>query len=115
MSNIFDNMQDKLFDVTTTTFGYDGTWTPLAEGSTAQIGRVHYRRPNDKDMITNGMDYMPFVFFMEYKEGVFTGLQEAVRNGSLEVVTVQGVQHYVRSIARVHDGKTLQAHLERID
>jgi len=111
--NIFDSMQDGLFDLTTATFGYEASWTPF--GGEAQTARVHYRRPNEKDSMTSGVAYMPFVFFMEYKEGVFDGLQESVRNGSEEIVTVQGVQHYVRSIERVYDGKTLQAHLERID
>lgn len=65
--------------------------------------------------MTSGVAYAPFVFFMEYKEGVFDGLQASVRTGVDEIVTVQGVQHYVRSVERVYDGKTYQAHLERID
>ncbi len=113
--NIFDSMQDGLFDITTNTFGYEASWQPTA-GGTPLTGRVHYRRPNEKDSMTSGVAYAPFVFFMEYKEGVFDGLQEAVRNGSTdEVVTVQGVTHYVRSVERVYDGRTYQAHLERID
>lgn len=114
MSNIFDSMQDGLFDLTTTTFGYDASWTPTAGGAPV-TGRVHYRRPNEKDSMTSGVAYAPFVFFMEYKEGVFDGLQASVRTGVDEIVTVQGVQHYVRSVERVYDGKTYQAHLERID
>jgi hypothetical protein len=114
MPNIFDGMQDRLFDLTTTTFGYDASWAPSDE-SDPQAGRVNYRRPNEKDTIANGVDYMPFAYFMEYKEGVFSGLQEAVRSGSIETVIINGVSHYVRSVHRVYDGKTFQAHLERID
>ena len=114
MSNIFDSMQDRLFDLTTTTFGYEASWTPFGGGDTL-TGKVHYRSPNEKDSMTSGVAYAPFVFFMEYKEGVFDGLQSSVRTGGTEIVTVQGVQHYVRSVERVYDGRTYQAHLERIE
>lgn len=113
MSNIFDSMQDGLFNIVTTVFGYDASWSPLS-GEPTQAGRVNYRRPNDKDVLSNGIEYMPYTFFMEYKEGVFTGLQESVRGGSAEQVTVNGVLHYVRSVSRVYDGKTFQAHLDRV-
>jgi len=108
-------MQNRVFDVVTTTFGYDATWTPSLGGSLVS-GRVNYRRPNEKDILTNGMEYMPFVFFMEYRDGVFDGLQNAVRESKTtpEQVVIEGVSHYIRSIHRVYDGKTLQAHLERI-
>jgi hypothetical protein len=114
VANIFDNMRDSLFDLTTQTFGYDASWTPVGGESPTQTGRVHFRRPTEKDVLTNGVEYMPFVFFMEYKEGVFTGLLDSVRNGVLETVTVNGINHYVRSVGRAYDGETLQAHLERI-
>lgn len=113
MSNIFDSMQDGLFDLTTAVFGYDASWTPIAGGPT-QTGRVNYRSPNDKDVLKNGIEYMPYTFFMEFKEGIFNGLQESVRHGIAEQVVVNGISHYVRSVNRVHDGKTIQAHLDRI-
>ena len=106
-------MQNSLFDLTTKTFGEVATWTPADEAT--QTAEVHYRRPNEKDSMTSGVAYAPFVYFMEYKEGVFTGLQDSVRRGVEEIVTVQGAQHYVRSVERVYDGRTYQAHLERID
>ena len=107
-------MRDRLFDLTTDTFGYDASWTPFGGQSPTQTGRVHYRRPTEKDVLTNGLEYEPFVFFMEYKEGVFTGLLESVRNGVTEIVTVNGINHQVRSVSRAYDGETLQAHLQRI-
>jgi hypothetical protein len=114
VANIFDSMRDRLFDLTTTTFGYEASWTPSGGQSPTQTGRVHYRRPTEKDVLTNGVEYMPFVFFMEYKQGVFNGLLESVRAGGTETVTVNGVSHYVRSVGRAYDGETLQAHLERV-
>lgn len=113
MGNLFDSIQNRLFDITTNTFGETASWTS-SETNEVRTGRVHYRRPTEKDMMTNGMEYMPFVFFMEYKEGVFDGLEAAVRSGLTESVTINGVAHYVRSVERVFDGKTIQAHLERI-
>lgn len=112
MSNPFDGYMQKAFDVTTTVMGYDATWTP-STGGEQKTGRVHYREPNEKDMIASGVQYMPFAFFMEYKVGVFDGLQEAVRHGNIEIVTVNGASHYVRSVVSISDGQTFEAQLEK--
>ena len=112
MSNPFDGFMQKAFDVTTTVMGYDATWTPSAGGA-QKTGRVHYREPNEKDMIASGVQYMPFAFFLEYKVGVFDGLQEAVRHGNIEIVTVNGASHYVRSVVSISDGQTFEAQLEK--
>lgn len=112
MSNPFDGYMQKAFDVTTTVMGYDATWTP-STGGAQKTGRVHYREPNEKDMIASGVQYMPFAFFMEYKEGVFDGLHEAVRSGNIEIVAVNGGSHYVRSVVKISDGQTYEAQLEK--
>lgn len=116
MSNPFDGYIQKMFDVTTNVMGYDASWTPSSvEDAQVMVGRVHYREPNEKEMLANGVQYMPFVFIMEYKVGVFPGLQEDVRMGRSEIVTVNGVQHYVRSVVKTVDGQTFEAQLERIN
>lgn len=112
MSNPFDGYMQKAFDMTTKVMGYDATWIPSAGGG-QQTGRVHYREPNEKDMIASGVQYMPFAFFMEYKVGVFNGLQEAVLAGNIEIVTVNGASHYVRSVFKIADGQTFEAQLEK--
>lgn len=113
MSNPFDGYMQKIFDVTTNVMGYDATWTPSTEGSETQTGRVHYREPNHEE-IMNGVQYTPFVFVIEYKLGVFDGLQDSVRRGVIEQVTVNGATHYVRSVRKTADGQTFEAQLEKI-
>jgi hypothetical protein len=115
MGNIFDDMQDGLFDLTTEIFGYDASWTPSTPGSVEQVARVNYRKPNEKDSITNGIVFMPLVYFIEYKEGVFPELKTLVDNGSDEIIIIKGAQHIVRSVQRMYDGKTFHAHAERIN
>lgn len=112
MSTPFDGYIQNAFDLTTNIMGYDAVWNP-ANGSAQQTGRVHYREPNEKDMIASGVQYMPFVFIMEYKTGVFSGLQESVRSGYTEIVVVNGASHYVRSVNRIVDGQTFEAQLEK--
>lgn len=112
MSNPFDGYLQNIFDVTTNTMGYDATWTPSLGGEQL-TGRVHYREPNEKDMIASGVQYMPFVFIMEYKVGVFNGLQESVRTGNTEIVVVNNASHYVRSVTKIADGQTFEAQLEK--
>lgn len=113
MSTPFDGLMQTAFDVTTNVMGYDATWTPSAEGSLEQVGRVHYREPNHEEMM-NGVQYSPFIFVMEYKIGVFDGLQESVRSGSIEQVLVNNSLHYVRSVRKISDGRTFEAQLEKI-
>jgi hypothetical protein len=113
MPNPFDGYLQNAFDVTTNVMGYDAIWTPSLGGE-QQTARAHYREPNEKDMIANGVQYLPFVFIMEYKVGVFVGLQESVRNGNTEIVVINGASHYVRSVAKIVDGQTFEAQLEKI-
>jgi hypothetical protein len=51
---------------------------------------------------------------MEYKIGVFDGLQESVRSGTIEQVLVNNSLHYVRSVRKISDGQTFEAQLEKI-
>lgn len=113
MSNPFDGFIQKVFDITTNVMGYDATWTPSEEGSEQLTGRVHYREPNHEEMM-NGVQFTPFIFVMEYKKGVFDGLQDSVRRGGVESVTINGATHYVRSIKKTADGQTFEAQLEKI-
>lgn len=114
MANLFDAMQERLFDMTTVVFGNDAVWLVSSSNPVAQEARVNYRTPSEKDMIMSGMTYMPLSFFMEYRQGVFTGLLESVRTGATEQITIDGVLHVVRSVNQAYDGKTFHAHLEKL-
>lgn len=114
MPNIFDNLQDGLFNTTTRVFGYDAEWQPSAGGA-LQTARVHYKKPNEARDQFREVEYNPYIHEMEYKEGDFVGLAAAVRAGVSETVTVNGADFYVREIKGHWDGKTYRAQLEPID
>lgn len=97
-----------MFDVTTKVMGYDATWG-------VHSARVHFRRPTEKDMIMSGVEYSPTYYFMEYREPFFPGLYDAARGATAQTVTIAGVAYYTRSALRLHDGETIQIHIERIE
>ena len=111
--NLFDNLQNQLFNTTTSVFGYDAEWQPSAGGA-LQVARVHFKKPNEERAIAKRIEFDPFIFTMEYKEGDFVGLAESVRNGNNENVLVDGKTFYVREIIAHWDGKTYRAQLENL-
>jgi len=111
MANIFDNLQDQLFDRTTAVFGYDAEWTP-SDGGPLQVARGHYKKPNEARDQFGQVVFNPYVHMMEYKEGDFAGLAEAVRSGRDENVTVNGTTFFVREVKARWDGKTFYAQLD---
>lgn len=113
MANIFDSLQDGLFNLTTRVFGYDAEWQPSAGGA-LQAARVHYKKPNEPRDMFRDVEYNPYIHMMEYKEGDFVGLAEAIRDGAAEQVTVNGVLFYIREVKAHWDGKTFRAQLEPI-
>lgn len=120
MANAFERMQKRLFDLTTTVFGYKAVWLPSPQNPTDIEGDVNYRQPNEKDMIRSNGDYEPASYFMEYREPFFKGLYESVRDNNVEYVSIvdqYSVVHYyiIRSIKAQWDGKTFFAFLEEVD
>lgn len=119
MANIFERMQKRLFDLTTTVFGYKAVWLASSNRPIDVEGDVNYRQPNEKDMIRSNGEYMPMTYFMEYREPFFEGLYNAVRDNGVEFVSIvdqYDVTHYyaVRSIKAQWDGKTYHAFLEEL-
>lgn len=109
--NLFDGIQDLMFDTVGRIYGIDASWTPSA-GGTAQTGRVLLKEPTQEyDM--NGVPYTPFHRIMEYRKGVFPGLFEAARQKRNESVTINGAQYYVRNVRAEYDGRTLKAEIEK--
>lgn len=110
--NLFDNLQNTVFDVVTVTMGYDAVWNPSAGGS-QQTAKVLYKGPSEMQKI-EGVDYDPEAIVMEYKKGDFDGLKEAADDSKFEVVTVGAIgDFYVKSVIEKFDGKTLKATLDR--
>ena len=112
MANLFDHLQDTVFDTTTRTMGYDATWTPSAGGA-IHSARVLLNEPTESEklgFVNKG--YEPPESMMEYRDGVFDGLEASVRNGGAESVTIDGRTFTVQHVIRRYDGKTLVAYLE---
>ena len=105
MSNIFDGIQEAAFDVVTTTMGYTGTWLT---SSPVQTAPVLLKRPTSKDVKLNGVEYTPFNYFIEYREGFFPGLVDLVRANSNEKIEVLGITYYARTVDAAFDGKTVR-------
>lgn len=108
--NLFDGIQDMMFDVVTEVYGYQASWTPSAGGA-AITGPCLLKEPT-KDYDMNGVAYTPFHRIMEYRQGYFSGLFEAVRAKSDETVIIKGKSYYVRNVQAAYDGKTYRAEIE---
>jgi hypothetical protein len=108
--NLFDNIQNQLYDVTTNVFGYDATWTPSGGGA-QQTARVHFKKPT-RPYKSYQTEYNPFEYLMEFKEGDFAGLVDAVRSGSPEPVEIEGKTYYCRELTSEFDGKTYYMKIE---
>lgn len=110
--NLFDSLQDNMFDTVTNTMGYDATWQPSG-GGTAKSAKVLYKGPTQKEELLS-VRYDPDALQMEYKAGVFDGLKEAVDSNSMsETVTISGIgTFWVRKVQKLFDGKNYKANLE---
>ncbi len=114
MPNLFDDLQDRVFDTSSKVFGYDATWLPSEDP--AVTGRVLFRKPTEREILmgSNG-GYHPRDYMMEYKEGDFVGLWERLRQGEWERVVVNEVHYFARFAEADFDGKTYKVKLEYDD
>ncbi|HJT73278.1 MAG TPA: hypothetical protein VJ720_04645 [Chitinophaga sp.] len=110
----FDEIQNTAFDIVTSTFGYTASWLP-SEGGPEQSATVLYKDATEKHELSN-VDYIVERYVMEYKEGDFTGLKEAVARGeneSVKIIVADTVTllFMVRKTETKYDGKTITATL----
>jgi hypothetical protein len=114
MPNPFDGLADRVFSVVERTMGYNALWTPNGSVNT-QSARVLFAEPTMAEKLGEyGDSYSPHTFFMEYWDGTFVGLFEAVRENSEEYVTVNGREFFVRHVERKFDGRNYRARLEEV-
>lgn len=111
--NLFDGIQERMFDTVGKVYGYDASWTPSAGGE-AVTGRVLLKEPT-KEYDLNGVPYTPFHRILEWRSGVLDGLFEAIRSKKNEIVIVSGKQYYCRNVEADYDGKTFKAQIEIIE
>ena len=102
--NLFDGIQDAAFDVVTNTMGYDAVWEP-SDGPVHVSGRVLFNDPS-KGKEVGSTEYLPLNYFLEYKEGVFPGLKDAVDESKPEIIVVNGLSYNVTQVKTKYDGKT---------
>lgn len=112
--SLFDSLQNHTHDVVLRTMGDDATWQPSAVGSTLMAAKVLFNRPTELQYVEHAQ-YNPYEYSMEYKEGDFIGLVEAVREGRNEVVTILGIEYIVQDVPALWDGKTYKAKLQLSD
>lgn len=105
--NIFDSLQNTMFNTVTKTMGYDATWNLLT-------ARVLFKGPTEKEKLKDA-DYDPDKLEMEYKAGDFVGLYTLLENNEMQTVTIIGIGNFtVKSVAKKFDGKTFIARLQVI-
>lgn len=111
MSNLFDELQEGAFDVVTDTMGYDAAWGSFT-------GRVLFNQPTEMERLGKQTPtiYNDKTYIMEYREGVFPGLFEAVRASKqkAEKMTVNEIEYMVRKVEKKYDGKNYVATLEKL-
>lgn len=113
--SLFDNLQKSAFNTTLNLFGDTAVWVSVATG-TQYTSLVHYKSPNDPYKIgeRDQYEYRPYNYSFEYYEDKFPGLKTSVESGTVETVSVKGVNLAIREIRAKHDGKTLIAYGEQI-
>jgi hypothetical protein len=112
MANLFDGLQNQLFDLTKDVFGYDATWSPSTGGAVRET-RVLFREPNEAEKQQAG-NYMPTDFYCEFRTGDDFGilLYNSLRVGNNEEVTINGRTFDVLEVVAAWDGKTYKAKLQ---
>lgn len=107
--NLFDGIQDLLFNQTLDVFGFTASWSP-SNGGAVITGRIHFRNPTTKEVLA-GAEFHPSDPYMEYYEGSFPGLKAAVDAGRTEYIVVNSTSYGVKEITKKADGKTYIAKL----
>lgn len=111
--NPFDTIQAAAFDVVSSTFGYAAKWTPSGS-AVEQTAQVLYKDATENHGLSD-QDYDVERYKMEYKNGDFSGLKQAVDTAdSIERVFIETIkdtwlEFMVMRIERKFDGKTFIA------
>lgn len=105
MPNIFDGPKKALHNLTARIMGYVAVWSE-------EMQKINYKGPSSERELS-GFDYYPTVPEMEYFDGQFVGLKEAVDAGGNEEVSIETIGiFWVRQVNKKYDGDTYTATLE---
>lgn len=110
--NLFDDLQDNVFDTVQKVMGYPCVWEPSQGGDAMTItGLLNEPTTNEKlGFVTQGYDGIESM--IEYREGQFPGLWESTRSGNDEYILGNGNRYFVHHVVKRYDGKTLIAYLQ---
>lgn len=108
----FDGLAKQVFSNVTALMGESAVWHSSAGKEVT--GNILYKNPTEPVQIGDAerYEYRPNTVTIEYYDGTFTGLKEAVDGQKSEYITVRGQKHFVESVTTKFDGKTHIAHLE---
>jgi hypothetical protein len=120
VGNIFDKLQDNLFNTINNVFGYMVSWTP-SNGDPAQLAKCLYKEPTEQYKLGE-IDYSPNLFQIEYKNGDLPGLFETSRAGGMEQVKIYKIgsdittalTYAVLKPLSKWDGNTLKLLIEKV-
>lgn len=104
--NIFDGLQGAAHTVVQNTMGYPASWTPSTGGGPTQNAVVLFNKPTQRDDISDE-DYNDITPKMEYLEGDFIGLDDAVRSNKTETITINGIDYVCYKVDKKYDGKSI--------
>lgn len=108
----FDSFETNAYGIVAQTMGYDAVWSPYSNVSTEHTARVLFRSPSKAEEVA-GIAYAPTNYIMEFYDGSFPGLHDAVNNGGeAERVVINGVEYYCRASRKHFDGRTYCVTLE---
>lgn len=111
MANLFDGLQDTMFNTVTKTFGYQATWQPSS--GDLQLADVLYKDATQTAKLLD-QEYDPRNCMIEYKESDFVGLKSLVDASHEIKIKVNELDYGVMKITSKYDGKTMIALLVRL-
>jgi hypothetical protein len=110
--NLFDSIQDSVFNIAANTFGSVASWIP-SDGFEVISGPILFKDATETAKILD-KPYSPKNCMLEYKQGDFTGLFELAAGGSEEVITINTLNYGVLNVTSKWDGKTFLAELQQL-
>lgn len=110
--NLFDSIQDTVFNIVSNTFGDSASWMP-SNGVVLITGSILFKDATETAKILD-QPYTPKNCMMEYKFGDFTGLFELTAVGSEERVNINSLEYGVLKVTSKWDGKTFFAELQQL-
>jgi hypothetical protein len=100
----FDSMQRNMVNKVNNLYGDSCIWNP-SDSSPQQTASVLFKDPT-REMELSGVEYSPLNFLIEYNILDLIGLRDLANDNQNEIITVKGVEYYVRQVNLKYDGKT---------